>query len=370
MLTAGTEIDPAAQPEIALSDVIVAPETRDLDELAAILAEWLTAKLSGARYLRVINLDYPRGAGQSHETILFDAEWQDDAGAQRMGAVVRIKPGRFTVYPDDLFDEQYRVMRAFHENGWVKVAEPLWLETDEAVLGRPFFVMRKITGRVPVSIPPYANHGWVHDSTPAQRHKMWEAGVRELAKIQTVPLDGLGFLGGPPHARDGFAQEWDKYTRFVTWLEAEGAAPEVLRVLERGFARLDACRPANQPAGLVWGDARLGNMMFGPDYQVVAVMDWEQPSLGGALHDLAWFVESCDTMHGQNSRYGPPLEGMGSPAETVALWEEVSGKSAVDLDWYIDFTTLKKACLGTRMGLLRGEPMGSPADLAVRLKVN
>ena len=61
---------------------------------------------------------------------------------------------------------------------------------------------------------------------------------------------------------------------------------------------------------------------------------------------------------------------MGSHAETVALWEEVSRKSAVDLDWYIDFTTLKKGCLGTRMGLLRGEPMGSPADLTVRLKVN
>jgi len=352
-----------------MSDIIVAPETRDLDDLAESLGAWLADKMPEANGLRVVNLDYPRGAGQSHETILFDLEWRAGYATQSMGCVVRIKPGSFTVFPDNLFDEQYQVMRALFADGRVKIAEPLWIENDPAVLGKPFFVMRKVVGRVPVSIPPYAREGWVKDATTAQRRTMWEAGVRQLALIQTVPTDGYDFLAGPAHAREGLAQEWDKYVRFVAWLEAEGAAPEFLRLLEKGLVRLDGCKPVNQPAGLVWGDARLGNMMFGPDFEVLAVMDWEQPSLGGALHDLAWFTEICETMHGPRSVFGAPHDGMGSAAETVALWEEVSGKSAADLDWYVDFARLKMSCTGVRLGLLRGTNMMNAEQMATRLKV-
>jgi aminoglycoside phosphotransferase (APT) family kinase protein len=283
--------------------------------------------------------------------------------------VVRIKPGHFTVFPDNLFDEQYQVMRALFEDGRVRIAEPLWLEPDPAVLGKPFFVMRKIAGRVPVSIPPYAREGWVKEATPAQRRRMWESGVRQLAAIQTVSTDDFGFLAGPPQARDGLAQEWDKYQRFIRWVEAEGSPPGFIRILDAGMARLEKLWPKNQPAGLVWGDARLGNMMFGEDFEVKAVMDWEQPSLGGALHDLAWFTEICDTMHGPNCRWAEPLDGMGSQDETVALWEEISGKSAADLDWYLQFTRLKMACTSVRLGLLRGSFMSDEASMAKRLQV-
>jgi aminoglycoside phosphotransferase (APT) family kinase protein len=124
-----------------------------------------------------------------------------------------------------------------------------------------------------------------------------------------------------------------------------------------------------QPEGLVWGDARIGNMMFDENYDVVAVMDWEQPSLGGALHDLAWFCELSETMHGPNSVHGAPLEGMGSHDETVALWEDLSGKSAEGLDWYEDFARFKMTCTGIRLGHLRGTPMMDEAAMRRRLKV-
>ena len=58
-----------------MSDVIVAPETRDLGDLARSLAKWMGGKMPGASDVRIDNLTYPRGAGQSHETILFDAHW-------------------------------------------------------------------------------------------------------------------------------------------------------------------------------------------------------------------------------------------------------------------------------------------------------
>ena len=60
-----------------MSDVIVAPETRDLEDLATKLAQWLSTQIPGATGVVIDNLAYPRGAGQSHETVLFDARWSE-----------------------------------------------------------------------------------------------------------------------------------------------------------------------------------------------------------------------------------------------------------------------------------------------------
>jgi aminoglycoside phosphotransferase (APT) family kinase protein len=345
-------------------DVIVAPETRDLDTLASQLAGWLAARIPEARDLRVANLSYPSGAGRSHETVLFDAAWTADGRPQARSFVVRIKPTRHTVFPDDLFEPQYRVMQALHEAGRVRVARPLWFEPDPTLLGAPFFVMERVRGRVPVSTPPYAQVGWVAEAAPAQRARMWESGVRQLAAIQSTPLDRVAFLRGPEGAREGLAQEWDKYRRFVAWVSRQRRWP----ALERALERLEANWPANQSAGLVWGDARIGNMMFDDDFEVVAVMDWEQPSLGGALHDLAWWLVLSETMHGA-APGRPHLEGMGTREETIALWREITGISPADVEWYEDFTHLKMTCTGLRLAQLGTMPFPDDAWLAKRLKV-
>ena len=348
-----------------MSDVIVAPSTRDLEVLAGKMTQWLGEQMPGASDIRLTDFSYPKGAGQSHETILFDARWSEGGQERAQGFVVRIKPSSFTVFPDNLFDEQYQLMKVLSEGGYVRVAKPLWFEADAELLGAPFFVMEKVKGRVPVSHPPYAKSGWLSEATPAQRRRLWEGAVRQLAALQRVPLDKVPFLAGPDHARDGLAQEWDKYTRFVEWVKDDPRA----EILEAGRQRLLSLWPKNQPEGVVWGDARIGNMMFDENFDVVAVMDWEQPSLGGALQDLGWFCTLSETMHGKTSQMGAYLDGMGSRAETVALWEEVSGKSAADLEWYEDFTQLKMACTGVRMDGMRGTQMSTADGLRVRLKL-
>ena len=127
-----------------------------------------------------------------------------------------------------------------------------------------------------------------------------------------------------------------------------------LALLRDGFTRLLALRPRNRPEGIVWGDARLGNMMIGEDFSVAAVMDWEQPSLGGALHDLGWWL--CSDRAQTEGRGLPALEGMGTREETIALWGEVCGKSAVDISWYEAFAMFKMECLGVRMQTIREMP--------------
>jgi aminoglycoside phosphotransferase (APT) family kinase protein len=172
------------------------------------------------------------------------------------------------------------------------------------------------------------------------------------------------FLKGSQKAPAGLAQEWDKYVRFVEWINSEHPWP----VLEAALKRLSDCWPKHQPPGLVWGDARLGNMMFNDNFEVIAVMDWEQPSLGGAFNDLAWFLYVSNMMHGATPDR-PHLQGMGTREDTLALWSELTGISTADIEWYEDFTALKLSCTGVRLQTLRGMAFYDEAWLKRRLKV-
>lgn len=348
----------------AASDQIVAPRIRDLAGLGAQLVRWLESRLPGARNLTVANLDYPRGAGRSHETILFDARWSEGRREREAGYVIRIRPpADSNVYPDDLFEEQYRVMRVVHELGIVPVAETIGYEEDPALVGASFFVMKKLEGRVAVTFPPYRETGWVAEATPAQRRRFWESGVRNLAAIQAIPPEAVPFLAGRDGLK-GFAQEWDKYNRFVEWISREKRWP----MLDKAREALRARWPGNRPEGIVWGDARIGNMMFDENFDVIAVMDWEQASLGGALHDLAWWVSMSAFAHEETAEK-PHLAGMGTREETIALWREITGIPIDDFDWYLDFTAFKTACLSVRTARLWGWPEPDHRALAERLGI-
>jgi aminoglycoside phosphotransferase (APT) family kinase protein len=95
-------------------------------------------------------------------------------------------------------------------------------------------------------------------------------------------------------------------------------------------------------------------MLVGPDFRVLAVMDWEQPSLGGALHDLGWWLYS-DYSH--TTGRGLTLEGMLTRDQTLALWSEITGHSTEGIEWYEAFAAFKMSCLGMRLSLLRGVDM-------------
>lgn len=334
-------------------DGIVAPRVRDLGEMTQAIIPWLADRLGQPQDLAIENIAYPQGAGMSHETILLDAVWSAGGDRVRRGLVVRIKPTSMHVYRDDMFEAQFDIMRLMHEEGHIRIAETFWIERDDGILGAPFFVMEKLSGQVPISNPSYAQAGWLHDASPAERRVLWEDSVRQLAGIQKTDVDKAAFLSLDPEL-SGFDQEVDRWRRYLAWAEERADLPFHHKVLDRLLVDL----PQNREAGIVWGDARLGNMMFGEDRRVVAVMDWEQPSLGGALHDLAWwlFSERLRTF-----AIGlPTLPGMGERAETVDLWEEVSGKSAAGLDWYIHFAMFKMSCLSAKMVLDRAAKGAMP----------
>jgi aminoglycoside phosphotransferase (APT) family kinase protein len=328
---------------------IVAPAVRDLDALAVSLAGWLSGKL--ARDLRIANLSYPRGSGQSAETLLFDAVWGD----RRQGYAVRIRPTGFPLFVDDVFAEQVALMRLLGASG-VPVAPVRWYEEDPAVLGSEFFVMDKLPGRVAVSIPSHLDAGWVAEATTAQRRTLWEGAVRALAAVQSVPPAEAPFLA-LPGGDTGFEQEWHRWERSFARIDRPDRPLPGYRAL---LEDLRASVPAHRPEGIVWGDARLGNMLVDEDFRIVALMDFEQPSLGGALHDLGWWLIS---QRGKvASRAGGLLSGMLDRADTIALWHETTGVSTEAIDWYEAYAAWKMAVNMVRMLDLRGQQVPGGPD--------
>ena len=189
-----------------------------------------------------------------------------------------------------------------------------------------------------------------------------------MARAHTMPVDKLGFLKGPtPGAEQGLPQEWDKWSRYVDWVNADGEIP----ILRQALDKLRTTKPDHTEPGLVWGDSRIGNMMFDENHDLIAVMDWEQVTLGGSLNDLSWWIYLGEMMHGASGYTGKHLEGMGTRQDTIDIWQGITGKSVDGLEWYEDFMSLKTCLMSIRMGRMRGqEPLIDEASMRARLKID
>ena len=130
------------------------PQQRDLEVARGALSRWLADRL-GARDVTLSDITGPAFTGFSNETLLFDAEWIAEGERHRQGMVARVKPTAYTIFLESVFEEQYRVMEALGRQSEVLVPPVVGYESDESVLGAPFFVMQKIDGRIPEDNPPY-----------------------------------------------------------------------------------------------------------------------------------------------------------------------------------------------------------------------
>ncbi|MCX4831229.1 phosphotransferase family protein [Streptomyces sp. NBC_01016] len=318
-----------------MSEAPVFAKGRDLDAAAHALRPWLAARL-GVDDVRAENLVYPRGAGVSNETILFDAR----ASGHSYALVLRVAPApEHQMFMDPRFRLQYDMLVALRRLGTVRVPEALWYEADPALLGRPFYVMRRMRGRVPVSMPVYNATGWLTEATPGERHTLWEGAVRQLATVHGAPTEDFAFLHAPDQGAPGDEQQLTYWRRFADWA-LEDEIPDTVHEL---FGWVTATQPPASTAGLSWGDARIGNMMFDEGYGVVGVMDWEQSSLAGPMADLGWWL-LFDDIHSVEQNI-PRLDGLGTRGETLDLWQELTGRPVEHLHWHEVFAGLKAGLL-------------------------
>ena len=301
---------------------------RDPEATAATLTRWLQRWRASADP-SVSDVSIPGSTGWSNETILFDATWDGDDrrgvadadpdGPRTRRLVARIAPSGHQVFPDETFLRQHAVMHALAERTDVPMARVHWLESDPSWFGQPFWIMDRVAGDIPTDTPPYAGQGWLHDASPEHQAQAWNAGVDAMAGIHRVDLAGLGLPAGTyPDRRDTLAGHLDDLERFLAWAEEGEPHPLSRRALD--VLRRD--RPAEPAAGpcLVWGDARLSNLIY-RDFEVAAVLDWEMSGIGDPLLDLGWwlFADWALTTGSGCTR----LPGFPDRDETAARWAAV-----------------------------------------------
>jgi len=93
-------------------------------------------------------------------------------------------------------------------------------------------------------------------------------------------------------------------------------------------------------------------MMFGEDFRLAGVMDWEAANLSGPRQDLAWWVFFDE--FNSTARGVAPLDGLGTREETFALWEDRVGEPVGDIHWYEVFTGFQITLFVLRTSTLLG----------------
>jgi aminoglycoside phosphotransferase (APT) family kinase protein len=332
------------------------PETRDPAVTRKQLAGWLADQLGSD--IEVSNLVMP-SQGVSNETILFDANWTEGGAARREQMVARVQPDTNQLFLENDVLLQWRMMEGVAASG---VPEPtLWFaEPSGEVLGAPFFVMGRVEGRVPVDIPSYAAEGWVMDLSPAQRGVVWDNGLQAMATIHAIdPGDRFGFLERPGRGAAGLDQYLSHVGEWYRWALNGRRFPQ----FDDAMAYLTEYRPAHPDRGIIWGDARPGNLMFGDDLRVAAVFDWEMAALGPAEVDLGWWLMN-DRFYTEGFGLALP-EGLPDRDSVIRRYEQLLGRSMRDMEYYEVLAVFRFAVTSVRYFDLQVERGIHPPDTDV-----
>jgi aminoglycoside phosphotransferase (APT) family kinase protein len=189
--------------------------------------------------------------------------------------------------------------------------------------------MDRVPGTVPTGAPTIHAAGWLTQRSPAQLEQAWESALVAIAAVAGVDWRaGLGFLadggnGTTLHERVMHIAEWYR------WCVADRSYPITDAALDHLIAEMPA--GTGEPV-LCWGDARLGNTMFGPDGRVAALLDWELASIGPPGIDLGWwlaFDEFTTRAHGIT-----PLTGYPDRSATIERHEALTGRHVEHVRWY------------------------------------
>jgi aminoglycoside phosphotransferase (APT) family kinase protein len=318
------------------------------------LVDWLTAQVGAAA--RIGSCRRP-DSGMSNDTLLIDAEWGD--GPRRI--VVRLTPAGRPLFPRYDLGAQVSVLRALREHTSVPVPRVLWWEPDAAPLGRPFYVMEHVDGRIPPDGHLFG--GWVKDLDPSAQAVLLGHALDVLARIHHVDVEAveeLEVLDRPDHGTRPLDQDVAWWSAYLDWA-AEG---DRLPSLEDAYTQLVETRPppADVARGLVWGDARLGNLVVDDALRPVAVLDWEMAVLGPPELDLGWFLFLERTAR----QFASQLPGFPERGELVARYEDRLGRPLRHLAWFEAWSGFRTACIQVRLAHNPSDRERNPVTKALR----
>jgi aminoglycoside phosphotransferase (APT) family kinase protein len=240
--------------------------------------------------------------------------------------VMRTKPGPAAkLLPSaHAIEREFRVMQGLYGSA-VPVPRMHLLCEDEAVIGRAFYVMDFIDGRVlwDQSLP---------GMSPAGRGAVYDEMNRVIAALHGVDVAAvdLADYGRPGNYFERQIGRWSKqYLASVT-----EDIPEMTRLIDWLPAHLPAGAHDTAAPAIVHGDFRLDNLVFhATEARVLAVLDWELSTLG---HPLADFSYHCMAWHIPPGVFrgiaGLDLAALGIPseAEYIRRYCARTGRSDAD----------------------------------------
>ena len=322
---------------------------RDLAAIAAGIAKWLVAR-RGVEDLTMARCERLSG-GWSSETLMVDARGTLDGREYAESLVVRLAPSASGIFPEYELAVQARAQEVAAANG-IPAAVPVEHESDPRWLGAPFLVMPAIAGHVPGQAP--IRDPWITESTKAAG-KVSRGVYDILAAIHQVDWRAAGLDRVLP-VRDLDA-ELAYWAHYLDWY-ADGEVP--VPALADALAWCHAHRPADEPRhAFLWGDARLGNIIFDDDRRPVAVLDWEMTTIGPPEHDVAWYLTLEAT---QNELFGRAVPGFLDHDDACTRYEAQVGRKLQDFEWFEVFAMLRSTAIMTRLAYVQ-ERDGKPPML-------
>jgi aminoglycoside phosphotransferase (APT) family kinase protein len=326
------------------------PLIDDIEGTRKKLESWISAHRGHT--VIIPELSIPEATGMSNVTLLFDISWEEGGQQHKEPVVARLQPSiDRPVFPDYDLALQYEVMDIVGRNSDIPVPQLRGLETDKSLLGVQFYLMKRTDGRIPTDMPPYNMDGWMmHETSIEQRQSLWHAAVDTVARFHQLDYQKLGFAKLHQPGKTPLQQQLTYWQDYLNWA-LEGAGHSIC---QQSLDWLQANQPADEPTVLCWGDSRLGNMIFKPSLDgIAAVLDWEMAVLGNPVQDIAWF-NYLDATFAEGLGI-PRLEGLPSYEDTVARWEQASGCSARDYNYYLVFAGMRYGLLLSRIMLATGQ---------------
>ncbi len=279
--------------------------------------------------------------------------------------VMRTKPGPAArLLPSaHAIEREFKVMRGLHGSA-VPVAQMLLLCEDESVIGRAFYVMEFMDGRV---LWDQALPGM----TPAERAAHYDEMNRVIAALHQVDIAaaGLADYGRPGNYFERQIARWSKqYLASVT---------EEIPEMDRLIAWLPQHLPAEAldaaQVAVVHGDFRLDNLVFHKtEPRVIAVLDWELSTLGHPLADISYHCMAWHIPPGVFRGIGGlDLAALGIPSERDYLrrYCQRTGRAdpdALQADWnfYLAYNLFRLAAI--TQGIARRVVDGTAASAQAR----
>jgi aminoglycoside phosphotransferase (APT) family kinase protein len=217
--------------------------------------------------------------GQSNPTYKLVTPAKVYAMRSKPGPAARLLPSAHAI------EREFRVMKALAGSG-VPVARMHLLCEDEAVIGRAFYIMEFMDGRVlwEQSLPGLARE---------QRGAIYDEMNRVIAALHNVDVAAVGLqsYGKPGNYFERQIGRWSK--QFLASITEP--IEEMHRLIDWLPAHLPATALDNSQVSVVHGDYRLDNLVFDRDQpRITAVLDWELSTLG---HPLADFSYHCMAWH-------------------------------------------------------------------------